>query len=152
MKIDRLFFEESDRAVRLLGCRAMYITRFPEQLPSSLSVTARHFSYVSFSQIFSRSLVSVNHGGVGTVAQALRSGRPQLVVPRAHDQFDNGARVEKLGAGLMLPYPRYKSGTVAHVLKKILDDKKMEATCAKVAGYFEPGVLEQTADLVESLN
>ncbi len=152
MKIDRLFFEESDRAVRLLGCRAMYITRFPEQLPSSISVTARHFSYVPFSQLFSRALVSVNHGGVGTVAQALRSGRPQLVVPRAHDQFDNGARVERLGAGRVLPYPRYKRGTVAKILKKILDDKKMEATCAQVAGYFEPGVLKQTAELIESLN
>jgi len=39
----------------------------------------------------------VHHGGIGTSAQALTAGIPQLVVPFAHDQFDNAARLMRLG-------------------------------------------------------
>ena len=40
----------------------------------------------------------VHHGGIGTAAEALRSGTPQLITPFAWDQFDNGARIASLGA------------------------------------------------------
>jgi len=44
----------------------------------------------------------VHHGGIGTPTEGLRAGVPQSVVPFACDQFDNGARVQALGARLML--------------------------------------------------
>jgi len=41
----------------------------------------------------------VHHGGIGTSAQAMRAGIPQLVSPLFYDQFDNAACVTALGAG-----------------------------------------------------
>lgn len=152
MRFDKKFFEESDRAVRLIGCRAAYLTRFPEQLPFQISVTAKHLSYVPFSQIFPRAAAIVHHGGVGTTAQAFLSGRPQLVVPRAHDQFDNAARVQKLGAGWSLKYSRYSRRTVANLLKRLVSDKKISENGKRLAGMCATDGISRAADLLESLN
>lgn len=42
-------------------------------------------------------------GGIGTTAEGLRAGCPLIVVPHAHDQFDNARRVRMLGAGVIVP-------------------------------------------------
>jgi UDP:flavonoid glycosyltransferase YjiC (YdhE family) len=52
----------------------------------------------------------VHHGGVGTTAKALAAGVPQVVVPVAYDQPDNGRRVVRLGVGAMLPAKRRPVG------------------------------------------
>jgi spore coat polysaccharide biosynthesis predicted glycosyltransferase SpsG len=60
-----------------------------------------------------RASVVVHQGGIGTTAEALRSGRPMLVVPFAHDQYDNAERVRRLGVPLdvsWLPCGHYTSG------------------------------------------
>jgi hypothetical protein len=44
-----------------------------------------------------------NQGGVGTTAQAMLSGNPMLVLPGCNDQFDNAARVKRLGIASILP-------------------------------------------------
>ncbi len=56
-------------------------------------------AYADHGQLFPRSAAVVHQGGIGTTAQALRAGVPALIVPFAHDQFDNGHRVERLGVG-----------------------------------------------------
>jgi UDP:flavonoid glycosyltransferase YjiC (YdhE family) len=43
----------------------------------------------------------VHHGGIGTCAAAMKAGIFSYLVPMAHDQFDNAARVENLGRGLV---------------------------------------------------
>lgn len=151
MKSDRRFFEESDRAVRLLGCRAAYLTRYPDQLPSSISVTAHHFSYVPFSKIFPRASIVVHHGGIGTVAQAFQAGRPQLVVPLTHDQPDNAARVVKLGAGKALAGGSYTGTRAARILKRMLADLKMADRVKKISERIDPLSLQKTAALIESI-
>ena len=58
------------------------------------------------------SLSATFHGDAARRAaldEALRAGLPQLIVPRAYDQFDNAARAERLGFGLGLrAYPENK--------------------------------------------
>ena len=56
-----------------------------------------HVPYAPFSALMPRLRALVHHGGIGTSAQALAAGIPQLVVPFAHDQFDNAARLRRLG-------------------------------------------------------
>ena len=41
--------------------------------------------------------VIVHQGGVGTTGQALRAGRPMLIVPFGQDQPDNARRCVRLG-------------------------------------------------------
>jgi UDP:flavonoid glycosyltransferase YjiC (YdhE family) len=41
----------------------------------------------------------IHHGGIGSTAEALRAGRPQLVTPFGNDQFFNARRIASLGVG-----------------------------------------------------
>ena len=41
----------------------------------------------------------VHHGGIGSSAQALAAGVPQLVMPMAYDQLDNATRLKRLKVG-----------------------------------------------------
>ena len=59
-------------------------------------------SYEPHSLLFPRAAAIVHQGGIGTTAQALRSGKPMLVVAFSHDQPDNGARIEEMGVGLTM--------------------------------------------------
>jgi rhamnosyltransferase subunit B len=52
----------------------------------------------------------------------LRSGRPVLIVPHAHDQFDNAARVVRLGCGRMIVRPRYNSRSAIKELGVLLEN------------------------------
>jgi rhamnosyltransferase subunit B len=45
-----------------------------------------------------------------------------LVVPFAHDQFDNAARVARLGAGRMLARARYQVPRIVAELTRLLED------------------------------
>ena len=82
----------------------------PENLPARpLPEGIAAFDHAPFSKLFPRARAVVHQGGIGTIGQALRSGRPQLVVPFAHDQPDNALRVEGLGVARVL-YPRRYTG------------------------------------------
>jgi rhamnosyltransferase subunit B len=77
--------------------------------PSAADVASRHPSAhimivasAPYYQLFPKSRVIVHSGGIGTTAQALRSGRPQVIVPFAFDQFDNAERVVRIGCGVEL--------------------------------------------------
>jgi len=45
-------------------------------------------------------LFAVHHGGIGTTAQLLSNGVPQLIYPSAFDQFGNARAIERLHCGL----------------------------------------------------
>lgn len=102
MKMDQHFFSEAVKVCEKLNRRGILLAQFSDQVPRNLPASVKHFSYVPFSEIFPKAGVIVHHGGIGTVSQCLKAGRPQLVIPLAHDQFDNAYRVERLGAGKSL--------------------------------------------------
>lgn len=65
-----------------------------------------------------RRVVMATIGSLGDlhpyIALALEMrGIPMLVVPFAHDQHDNGARVERLGVARTIARNSYKAGRVA---------------------------------------
>jgi rhamnosyltransferase subunit B len=82
------------------------------------------FEYGAFGEILPRARAIVHQGGVGTTGQGMRSGRPVLVVPHAHDQFDNAARVARLGCGRTIARPRYNTDNATRELRKLLDNPK----------------------------
>ena len=69
------------------------VARLREGAPAGAFVAA----YVPHAELFPRACLVVHHGGVGTSAQALRAGKPQLVTPFLADQPDNAARLVRLG-------------------------------------------------------
>lgn len=50
--------------------------------------------------IFSRVVCAIQHGGMGSIARAIRRSCPLLVEPFGNDQFYNANRVQELGVGV----------------------------------------------------
>jgi UDP:flavonoid glycosyltransferase YjiC (YdhE family) len=84
-----------------------------------------------------RARAVVHQGGVGTTGQTLRSGRPALVVPFSHDQFDNGARVARLGCGRTLPRNNYNAASATQELRAILSDESYKTKAAEIGRRVE---------------
>ncbi|HYE19385.1 MAG TPA: glycosyltransferase [Tepidisphaeraceae bacterium] len=110
------FYEAAAKACSLVDRRGILLTGRPEYAPRSVPRRVAVFPAASFSRLFPRCRAVVHHGGIGTIAQALRAGRPQLVTPMSHDQFDNSARVKRLGAGQRLEHARVNAERLAPLL------------------------------------
>jgi len=144
------FFRQSALACQILGRRGLLVTRHPEQLPTDLPPQVRPVEYAPFSQLLPRCAAFVHHGGIGTSAQGLAAGLPALVVPLSHDQFDNAARLERLGVARSLNRRRYRAPRVAKLLHNLLTDPQAaqngRTTAARLA-KAQP--LHTACDLVE---
>jgi UDP:flavonoid glycosyltransferase YjiC (YdhE family) len=129
----RAFFAAAADACRRLGRRGIFLTKFPEQLPAALPPGVAHFAYVPLDVLLPRAAAFVHHGGVGSMSQALAAGVPQLVMPLAHDQFDNLARVRALGVGEGVGVSRFTGRRVARVLARLLTSDAVAKACRTVA-------------------
>ena len=132
----RAYFAHAIEATRLLGQRAIFLTPHRDQLPADLPPHVLWQEYVPLRALLPQVALLAHHGGIGTTAEALHAGMPQLVVPLAHDQFDNGARVEALGVGMALPATRLTTGRLVKALGALLDDEDLPGRCRAVAGNF----------------
>ena len=146
------FFDEAVRALKLLGKRGILISRFSDTIPADLPKGVRHFSYVPFSHVLPRAAAMVYHGGIGTCAQTLRAGIPQLLMPMAHDQLDNLSRVHDLGTGDGLAPKRFKAKQIAARLDCLINDSAVKQRAGEVARQFDPqGWMARTCDLIEEM-
>jgi UDP:flavonoid glycosyltransferase YjiC (YdhE family) len=110
------FFEESAAAARLLGTRGLLLMG-KNQPPTHLSNDLFAADYAPYSGVFPQSACVVHQGGVGTTAQALRAGVPQLVMPYAFDQPDNASRMVRIGVGRSVSRQRYRADRVVEQLQ-----------------------------------
>jgi UDP:flavonoid glycosyltransferase YjiC (YdhE family) len=118
---DGEFYRTAARVAQRLGKRAVLVAGpHAASLEPSLSASAIALEWASFPGLFSRASVVVHTGGVGTTAQALRAGVPQLVVPFAHDQFDNADRVIRMGCGRVLFRTKVTEKSLARELESLL--------------------------------
>ena len=138
-------------ACRQLGVRAIFLTKFPDQLPPELPATIIHSAFVPFPQLFPHCAALVHHGGIGTTANALAAGLPQLIRPICFDQLDNASRVKRLDAGACLPASKTTGRHLATALAPLLTEAARER-CRQLARRFAgPDPLAQAADWVEKL-
>jgi rhamnosyltransferase subunit B len=120
------FYDESAKAIAELKCRAVLLVgRHPENMPPHLPPNVIAIDGAPHDQLFPRASVVVHQGGVGTTGQAMRSGRPELVVPHAHDQPDNAFRVRNLGIARVLYPRRYTAARVVADLRTLLTDRRV---------------------------
>jgi rhamnosyltransferase subunit B len=115
------FYRESIAAAKLLKRRAVLLVGNDQNRPTThLPEDIIAVNYAPFGELLPRAAAMVHQGGVGTTGQGLRAGIPMLVVPFAHDQHDNGARVERLGVARNIARNDYKAERVATELKQLL--------------------------------
>lgn len=76
--------------------------------------------------LFPRCSVIIHHGGAGTTAAGLRSGKPNVVVPFAADQPFWGKRVAALGAGpAPIPIKKLDADSLTAALTRAINDAPM---------------------------
>jgi UDP:flavonoid glycosyltransferase YjiC (YdhE family) len=144
------FYSHAAEACRLLNRRGMLLIGRATPEVAGLTERVRTFTYAPFSTVMPRVAVNVHHGGVGTTAQALRAGRPMVVIPHAHDQFDNAMRVRGLGVGTSVPSTRVSGKRLADAIVNV-DVPSVRARAAEVGTIVgaQDGAC-QAIDLLES--
>ena len=153
MKHADQFFLDCIEACQRLGRRGILLTQHPEQLPAELPENIQHFAYLPFSKVLPQALALVHHGGIGTTAQAIAAGIPQVIRPMAHDQPDTAARVEKLGIGVSLSTKKFNATSLAEKLKVLITSQAVLDLCKAYAERINPDQsLNETCTIIEKFS
>jgi UDP:flavonoid glycosyltransferase YjiC (YdhE family) len=146
------FFRTTVEACQGLGVRAMLVTNHPGQIPAGLPDGICAFPYLPFSRVLPRCAAIAYHGGIGTLAQAVRAGVPHLVVPNSFDQPDNGQRVVRLGLGRCISQGAYGRRSAARALGELLRSPETARRCRELAPRVDAhDSLERACALIERL-
>ncbi|MBA4772648.1 MAG: glycosyltransferase [Sphingomonas sp.] len=132
------FYDEAVAVAQRLGARAVMLTG--RDTPDRGDAQIHWCRYARHSALFPRSAAIVHHGGVGTTGQAMRAGKPQLVVPHMGDQFDHARRITERGLGLTLRDSDFAADRATPLLHALLAD----------AGYAQRARTVATAMAQES--
>ncbi|MBT9331972.1 glycosyltransferase [Paracidobacterium acidisoli] len=148
------FYEQSARAAEMLGQRAVLLVGTDERnlpkhpVPDSICVTP----WAPYSALFPRASAIIHQGGVGTTAQALRAGRPMLVMPYSHDQPDNARRVRRLGVARVLQRKAYNARSAARIIEEMLSTSSCAENAAAVArSMLEEDGVRAACDALEAI-
>ncbi len=139
MRNGAAYFAAAADACRRLNVRGLLLCHGAGQVPANLPPGVLHADYAPFSAVFPRAAAVVHHGGIGTSAQALAAGVPQLVMPLAFDQPDNADRLERLGVARWLWPKRFTGANVAAELKALLAAGDAREAARTVAGRMADG-------------
>lgn len=82
--------------------------------------------------IMEKSDAVVNHGGNGTVYQAISAGVPIVGIPYHVDQEINLQRVQDLGIGLMISERKCSSATLLNALQTLLRDRSYRTNARRL--------------------
>ena len=147
------FYQQSALAAGLIGQRAVLLVgsdprNVPHDVPQNVCVA----NYAPYSKLFPRASVLIHQGGVGTTAQALRSGKPMLVMPYSHDQPDNARRVRRLGVARVIRRSRYTAELAARRITLLLENAAIQKRAARIGERLrsEDG-LKAACDALEAL-
>jgi rhamnosyltransferase subunit B len=118
--------------------RAIFLTPNRAQVPAALPPSVLWQQYLPLKKLLPHAAALIHHGGIGTTAEALRAGVPQLVVPLAFDQFDNGARVAAFGVGLTLPHARLSTRSLLRKLEQLLSSSAFALHADALSTHLSP--------------
>jgi UDP:flavonoid glycosyltransferase YjiC (YdhE family) len=127
------FYTEAAAAAQALGRRAILLTGIAA--PPHRQGEIMTLDYVPHSQLFGRAGLVVHHGGIGTTGQAMRSGVPQLIVPFFGDQFDNAARVSRIGIGTWMRPAQFRGPAAIDALRHLLNTPAVMTRAAVIGDH-----------------
>lgn len=121
-------FDASLSACRNLGLRTLLIAPDSSGLSLELDDNSCLAGFVPFDTLLPRTQALIHHAGMGTCAQALAAGVPQLLIPLSHDQPDNAAGLVRLGVAAELPHRRLSVEALTEQLRALLTDEPRAAS------------------------
>lgn len=130
---------ESENAARKLGKRAILLGARDE----SVSEGVLRCRFAALSAVLPRARALVHAGGIGTLAQGLRACVPMLLLPRAHDQFDNARRATRLRLA-----HGGRRGDLAPQIQALLQNGGLKTRLETARGRWENGA-SRAAEILE---
>lgn len=134
------FFQNAIESARRLESRALLVTgQDPSQYDAAIAAAGvpagaiKVLRYLPYSEAFPHAAVNVHQGGVGTLAQALAAGKPQLVTPVGFDQPDNARRVGRLGLSRSIGFEKLTADAMTAALRELISSGEYAANAAAVA-------------------
>jgi UDP:flavonoid glycosyltransferase YjiC (YdhE family) len=121
------FWRAAIEAAQALRRRAILLTGNPPEALGAVPPGVKVFQYLPYSMVFPRAAAVIHSGGIGTLAQALAAGRPQLIVPVAFDQPDNARRAVALGVARSIPFARASADAIARELAVLFSTTDLAA-------------------------
>jgi rhamnosyltransferase subunit B len=144
------FFETSVQACVRLGIKGVLVSGFEAHIPRNLPPTVLHIPFVPFASVLHRVNAVVHHGGIGTSSQALWDGVPQLIRPTAYDQFDNAARLQRLGVARELLPQHYTVDAVSNTLRELLASDTTKSALAQCQARMRQGhAMDMACKIIE---
>jgi rhamnosyltransferase subunit B len=114
------------------------------------SALCMHMAYIDFEYALPKALAIIHHGGMGTTAQAIKAGIPQLLRPIKYDQPDNADRIYKLGLGTYVMPEKFTAQAVAPMLGNMLQQaKRSKALRHYSADVSNSSAIMNACDLIE---
>ncbi|HEX6313844.1 MAG TPA: glycosyltransferase [Gemmatimonadaceae bacterium] len=146
------FYRASIEAVRDRGARAVLLigpqSEFRmEGARDDICIA----EWAPHSALFARASAIVHPGGAGTLHTALRSGRPMLIVPHAHDQGDNALRAARLGVARVVFPSQYNRRTVGQHLRELAQPGWSERSATVAQRVRREDGASRAVDALEAL-
>lgn len=130
------FFIESVAICERLNRRGVFLSKDSGQISKTLPASIGYWNYIPFSRLLPHAALLIHHGGIGTTAQALSAGIPQIIRPMAFDQFDNARRIQRLGVGRTVFPNKYRKEIVPDIILQLLASERVYAKCAALKRFL----------------
>ena len=139
---DRFYQYEPERRSGHRAHEQLVIGAPPGALPDPLPNWIHAVPYAPFSRIYPRCAAVIHHGGIGTTAQGLQAGVPQMIAPWGADQFFHGAQITRLGTGRWMTRRAYRPGRATKTLRALLTMPRYRQAAQAIAAQIasEDGV------------
>jgi len=92
--------------------------------------------FVDQREVLGQASVFISHGGMNGTSESLWNGVPMLVFPQHGDQHLVAARVEELGAGVVLRPPDLEPARLRSAVDLLLSEPRFRAGAGKIAESF----------------
>lgn len=114
------------------------------------STWCAHLDYLDFEYAFAKAQAVIHHGGIGTTAQAIKAGIPQLIRPLKYDQPDNADRIYRLGLGTYVMPEKFTAELVMPILRNMLQKAKQSKALRKFSADVQnSSAIVDACDLIE---
>jgi UDP:flavonoid glycosyltransferase YjiC (YdhE family) len=123
------FYEAAALGCALAGLDAVLVTAFDHLVPRPLPLGITWYRWLPFASLLPHALAVIHHGGASTLARAIASGVPQLVLPFGADRPDNAARLKLAGVAEVLLPPQWSPQSIANVLLSLINSETVLARC-----------------------
>ena len=149
---DRTYFGVCLEACKLLELPSVVVTRQGDLFDLGDYRRARHYPYLPFRSVFPLVRSVIHHGGIGTMAEAIRAGIPQLIIGTGGDRVDNGSRARALGCGEYLAPLSWHPRKMADLIERLTTADEIASSCLTLSKLVRSGNgMDVVCDHLESL-